>query len=192
MTISANFPLILAVSRPNIRPFGLAVARPTRKHKEITVKALTLGALGAALLTLGLGAQAQQLDIADQVKYRQAGYAFMSWNMGKIKAQVIDGSVPYDAGQVQAAANAIAGIANAGMGALFSPGSAREDIGEDTRLKASFFQNLEEAGRLGKDFNVAANNLANAAQSGDQAAVKTAFGALGKSCKACHDQFRHD
>jgi cytochrome c556 len=37
---------------------------------------------------------------------------------------------------------------------------------------------------------MASRELAMAAESGDPAAVKTAFGATGKACKACHDEFR--
>lgn len=154
------------------------------------MKALLIGGLSAALLAAG--AQAQQLDPEDQVKYRKAGYQFMSWNMGKIKAQVIDGSAPFDPLQVQSAANAIAAIANSGMGALYSPGTSRAELGEQTRLKAEFFDNLDKASELGKNFNIAANKLASAAASGDQGAIKAAFGETGKTCKGCHDQFRHD
>ena len=31
-----------------------------------------------------------------------------------------------------------------------------------------------------------------AAKTGDVAAIRAAFGETGKSCKACHDQFRKD
>ncbi|MFC3607608.1 c-type cytochrome [Stutzerimonas tarimensis] len=154
------------------------------------MKALIVGGLSAVILAAGLAAQAQQPDIEDQIEFRQAGYKFMSWNMGKIKAQVIDGSVEYDPLQVQAAANAIAAISNSGMGALFSPGSSRAEMGEITALRPEFFQNLDEAGRLGRNFNVAANNLASEAASGDQARIRRAFGEVGQTCKACHDEFR--
>lgn len=41
-----------------------------------------------------------------------------------------------------------------------------------------------------KMFSDAAPKLHAAANAGDAAAVKTAFGDVGKSCKNCHDQFR--
>lgn len=154
------------------------------------MKALIVGGLSAAILTASLAATAQQLDIEKQIEFRQAGYKFMSWNMGKIKAQVIDGDVEYNPLQVQAAANTIAAISNSGMGALFSPGSSRAEMGEITALRPEFFENLNEAGKLGRNFNVAANNLASEAASGDQARIRKAFGEVGQTCKACHDQFR--
>lgn len=41
-----------------------------------------------------------------------------------------------------------------------------------------------------KMFSDAAPKLHAAANAGDVAAIKTAFGDVGKSCKNCHDQFR--
>jgi cytochrome c556 len=153
------------------------------------VKAIIIGGLSAVLAAVSLSATAN-VTVEDQIRYRQAGYQFLSWNMGKIKAQVIDGSVPFDAAQVQAAANAIAAIANSGMGALYSPESVQGKAPVKTRLKPEFFQNLEKAGQIGGQFVQAANTLASEAASGDQARIRKAFGDVGASCKACHDNFR--
>lgn len=153
------------------------------------MKAIIIGGLSAVLAAVSLSATAN-VTVEDQIKYRQAGYQFLSWNMGKIKAQVIDGSVPFDAAQVQAAANAIAAIANSGMGALYSPESVQGKAPVKTRLKPEFFQNLEKAGQIGGQFVQAANTLASEAASGDQARIRKAFGDVGASCKACHDNFR--
>ncbi|WP_313306773.1 c-type cytochrome [Stutzerimonas balearica] len=115
--------------------------------------------LGAAAALLASTAVQAQMKPEEMVETRQAGYQFMSWNMGKIKAQVIDGKEPFDQAKVAAAADVIAAIANSGMGSLF---------------------------------NTAANQLASVAKSGDQAAIKKAFGDVGASCKSCHDKFRAD
>lgn len=156
------------------------------------MKALMMSTLGASALLACLYAQAQ-VSPEDQIEYRQAGYSFMSWNMGKIKALVMENSADLDAKQteqVQSAANAIAAIANSGMGALYGQGTAQDKMGDKTRLKAEFFQNMEEAGKLAHNFNAAANKLAAEAATGDKAKIKVAFGELGGTCKACHDQFR--
>ncbi|MCQ4298219.1 cytochrome c [Pseudomonas stutzeri] len=148
------------------------------------------GAMAAVLLA-STAVQAQ-MKPEEMVETRQAGYQFMSWNMGKIKAQVIDGKEPYDQAKVAAAANAIAAIANSGMGSLYSPDTTTEQLGKATRLKPEFFQNLDEAGQIGRNFTAAANHLAKVAAEGDQAAIKKAFGDVGGSCKSCHDKFRAD
>ena len=154
------------------------------------MKAMMISALAGALLA-STAAQAQ-LKPEEQVEIRQAGYQFMAWNMGKIKAQVIDGKDPYDQAKVAAAANAIAAIANSGMGALYSPDTTTAQLGKQTRLKPEFFDNLEEAGRIGGEFVKNANQLASVAAGNDQAAIKKAFGDVGGSCKSCHDKFRAD
>ncbi|MCQ4264714.1 cytochrome C [Stutzerimonas stutzeri] len=148
------------------------------------------GAVAAALLA-STAVQAQ-MKPEEMVETRQAGYQFMSWNMGKIKAQVIDGKEPYDQAKVAAAANAIAAIANSGMGSLYSPDTTTAQLSKATRLKPEFFQNLDEAGQIGRNFTAAANQLAKVAAEGDQAAIKKAFGDVGGSCKSCHDKFRED
>ncbi len=146
-------------------------------------------ALGVIAVSLA-GVAAAQVKPEDQIKFRKAGYSFMSWNMGKIKAQVVEGSVPFNKDQVAAAAAAIAGIANSGMGQLYGPGTDRDVGNQKTRVKPELFQNMEEVGKLAKNFNMAANDLAKVAADGDQATIKAAFGKLGESCKACHDKFR--
>lgn len=152
------------------------------------MKALLMGAMAAALLATT--AAHAQMKPEDMVEARKAGYHFMAWNMGKIKAQVIDGKEPFDQAKVAAAANAIAAIANSGMGALYSPETTTEQLGKATRLKPEFFQNLDKAGQIGRDFTVAANQLASVAADGDRATIKKAFGDVGGSCKSCHDNFR--
>ncbi|ENO89184.1 c-type cytochrome [Thauera linaloolentis] len=145
-------------------------------------------ALGILALSIA-GTASAQVKPEDQIKYRQAGYSFMAWNMGKIKAN-LDGE--YNAQQVQAAANAIAAIAGSGMGALYGPGTDKDIGNRKTRVKPEFFQNMEDVGKIATNFNAAAASLAKAAAEGDKAAVQKAFGETGGSCKACHDKYRAD
>jgi len=150
-----------------------------------------LRATVASCLSLGVAGIAVAADLKpeEQIETRQAGYTFMSWNMGKIKAN-LDGD--FSQTQVSAAANAIAGIANSGMGALYGPGTDK-DIGDvKTRVEPALFTEPEEVGRVATAFVEAANNMAEVAAMGDPAEVKEAFGQLGKSCKGCHDKFRQE
>jgi hypothetical protein len=92
--------------------------------------------------------------------------------------------------QVIAAANVVAATANSGMGALFGPGTDKPIGDVKTRVKPELFTEGENVGKLAGDFTAAANNLAKVAATGDAAAMKTAFGEMGKACKACHDRYR--
>lgn len=128
--------------------------------------------------------------IEDQIRFRQAAYSFVAWNNGKIKKQVVDQPDTYNKEQVIAAANAIAAVANSGLGALFGPGTDKGTGFRPTQLKPEFFQQPDEARRLAQAFNTAANDLARIAQTGDVAAIKTQFGKLSETCKSCHNAFR--
>jgi cytochrome c556 len=142
---------------------------------------LGIAALGVASTALA------DLKPEEQIQYRQAGYSFMSWNMGKIKSN-LEGD--YNAEQVAAAANAIAAIANSGMGALFGPGTEKDVGNVKTRVKPDLFENMDDVGKIAGNFVAAADNLAKVADGGDEVEVSNAFGKLGESCKACHDKYR--
>ena len=145
----------------------------------------------AVALSIAAGASAQ-VKPEDQIKYRKAGYSFMSWNMDKIKAQVIDNPGSFNKDQVLAAANVIAAIANSGMGALYGPGTDKDVGNQKTRVKPEFFQQSDEVKKLALAFIKESNELQKVAATGDAAAIKAQFGKTGESCKACHDKFRKD
>lgn len=144
--------------------------------------------LGLMTLTLAATAQAQ-MKVEDAIKARQSAYGTMGWSMGRIKAN-LDGT--YNKEDVVKAANVIQAIANSGMGALYVPGSDKGKGWAETRLKPEFFSEGAKVGKIATEFNQAANELAKVAATGDAAAVKTAFGKVGASCKSCHDDFRKD
>ena len=146
----------------------------------------------ACLLSLaGLAlAHDQGTPAEEMIKNRQAGYAFMAWNMGKIKAQVVEGSVPFNKDQVAAAANVIAATANSGMGALYGPGTDKGSAHVKTHVKPEFFQQPDKVKEVALAFAKEANELAKVAATGDQAAIKAQFGKTGEACKSCHDKFR--
>jgi cytochrome c556 len=153
------------------------------------MKTLQKSVLAGIALTVLAGAVLAQMKPEEQIKNRQASYRFMAWNMGKIKAN-IDGQ--YNATQVTAAANAIAAVANSGLGALFGPGTDKGTGFHETHVKPAFFKEGDKVKELAIAFNKEANELQTVAAMGDAAAVKEQFGKLGKTCKACHDKYREE
>jgi cytochrome c556 len=143
-------------------------------------------ATGLALSVVA-GTAISQMKVEDAITFRQSGYKFMAWNMGRIKANV-EGQ--YNKDQVMQAANAIQAIANSGMGQLFVPGSDHGKGWKETRVKKDFFTDKEGVGKVAKAYIEAANEMAKVAATGDAAAVKTQFGKLGETCKGCHDKYR--
>lgn len=154
------------------------------KTKTMKIKLALALLLSTATLVATAG------PIEDQIKYRQAAYAFLGWNTAKIKAQAIDKPETFSKEEVIAAANAIAATANSGLGALYGAGTDQGTGWKKTRLKPEFFQKQDEAKKLATDFNREANEFAKVAESGDIVQIKAKFGKLSQSCKACHDSFR--
>jgi cytochrome c556 len=143
---------------------------------------------GFALIAV-VGTTFAQMKPEDQIKARQAGYRFMAWNMGKIKAN-IDGQ--YNKDQVIAAANVVAAVANSGMGALFGPGTDKGTGFHETHVKPEFFKEGDKVKEVAMAYIKEANELAKVAATGDAAAVKAQFGKTGEACKACHEKFRKE
>ncbi len=148
------------------------------------MKAKLLLALVSVALT---GTAVAQVKPEDAIKYRQSGYAFMAWNMGRIK-QNVEGNFNKD--EVVKAANAIQAIANSGMGALYLPGTDKGKGWEDSRAKPEIWTDKEKMGKVATEFVKEANEMAKVAAGGDAAAVKAQLGKLGGTCKGCHDDFK--
>ena len=147
------------------------------------VAALLLGSFA------GVVPAQQGLKPEEMIKIRKAGYGFMAWNMGKIKAN-LEGT--YNKEQVLASANVIAATAGSGMGALFGPGTEKDVAGQKTRVKPEFFKEPDKVKELAMAYIKEANELQKVAATGDVAAIKVQFGKTGESCKACHEKFRND
>lgn len=128
--------------------------------------------------------------IEEQIRFRQSAYSFAAWNVGKIKSQVVDHPETFNKDAVAAAANAIAAVANSGLGALYGEGTDQGIGWKQTRLKPEFFQKKTEVTVAANTFNEAANELAKVAATGDVSAIKVQFGKVGESCKGCHDLAR--
>ncbi len=151
-------------------------------------KNITRAAIGIIAISAAAVAHAQMTS-EDAIRHRQSGYDFIAWNMGKIGAQM-EGKAPYNQAQIQAAANAIAAIANSGMGSLYVPGSDKGTGWHESKLKPSFFEQTDKAGEVAVNFVKQANKLQEVADAGDKDAIKAQFGEVGKTCKACHDDYR--
>ncbi|ESS72407.1 cytochrome c prime [Methyloglobulus morosus KoM1] len=128
--------------------------------------------------------------VEEQIRFRQSAYSFLGWNTGKIKKQVVDNPESFNKDYVAAAANAIAAVANSGLGELYGPGTDQGIGWKQTRLKPEFFQKKDEVTAAANKFNEAANGLAKVAAAGDKVAIKEAFGKVTESCKGCHDLVR--
>jgi cytochrome c556 len=154
------------------------------KHQLKMLPAVLVVALSATALAHEVQAQAKP---EDQIRWRQSAYQVLSWNSGRIKAN-LEGQ--YNKEDVVKAANTIAALANSGMGALFAPGTEQGKGWHETHAKPELFKEGKRVGELAGNFAREANELAKVAATGDAVAVREQYGKLGKTCKACHDDFK--
>lgn len=148
-------------------------------------KKLALSLLLAASATAAIAG-----PIEEQIRFRQSAYSFLAWNTSKIKKEVVDHPETFNKDYVAAAANAIAAVANSGLGELYGEGTDQGIGWQKTRLKPEFFQKKAEVTAVANTFNEAANELAKVAATGDINLIKTQFGKVTESCKGCHDLIR--
>ena len=144
-------------------------------------------ALGLALVVSAAAFAQQAPKPENLIKWRQSAYQVLGWNSGRIKAS-LEGQ--YNKDEVIKAANVIAVLANSGLGALYAPGTEQGKGWHDTSAKPELFRDGVIVGELAGHFAREANELARLAATGEAAAVKSKFGKLGQTCKACHDDYK--
>jgi len=145
--------------------------------------------LAAALAITGTALAQQAPKPENLIKWRQSAFQVVAWNAGRIKASLDAG---YDKDQVLRSANAIAAIANSGLGSLFPAGTETGKGWHDTTVKADAFTSPAKFAEHGGAFARESGELVRLVSSGaDAAAVKDQFGKLQKTCKSCHDDFRN-
>ncbi len=142
--------------------------------------ALIAGALifSGALFSSGVHAA------EDSLKVRKEGFEATKKSFGAIKKILEEGS---DLSGAAASAQSINAFAKQ-VPALFPAGS---DKGE-TKAKAAVWSNGADFGVKAQAFEAETAKLVQAVASGDKAAVQKQFGAVGGTCKACHDTYRSE
>jgi cytochrome c556 len=137
-------------------------------------------------VALSMPANAQFAKPEDAVKYRKATLTVIGAHFSRIGAMA-NGRVPFDAKVAADNADLVAALAKQPWTA-FGEGT---DKGE-TRAKPEIWKDAAKFKDAADKFQAEALKLQAAAKTGNLDAVKTAFGATGASCKACHDNFRKD
>jgi cytochrome c556 len=121
------------------------------------------------------------------IKWRQSAYQVIAWNSGRLKAALAGN---YDVHEVRSAANALAAVANSGLGALFAPGTADGKGWRETTARDQVFSDPERFNALTEEFAREASTLARLAASGDRKTVNDQFLKVAQACKTCHDKYR--
>lgn len=119
------------------------------------------------------------------MKQREANMKALGDAAGKVGKSFQSGSP--DLNVIRQAAAQIANLAPK-VGSWFPAGTG-PDVGK-TRAKPEIWQKPEDFLLKAHDFSQAATDFNDAAKLGDMNRIKVTFGAMGKTCKACHDLYR--
>jgi len=131
------------------------------------------------------GAYAQFAKPEYAIKYRKAVMFLIAQHFGRMGAMVKE-KVPYNQEVFAKNAMLVQTLSRLPWEAAMVPGT---DSG-DTTLNSEVFMKPAEFKEISQDFETQTAKLVSLAQSGDFTATKSQFGEVGKSCKACHTQFR--
>jgi len=148
-------------------------------------KSLALLAALAALTALPAAAQFQKPE--DAIKYRQGAFTIMGNHMARIGAMA-QGRTPFDAKVAADNAAIVLTVSRLPFGA-FGEGT---DKGMPHRAKAEIWKDNAKFKAAAEKMIGEVTKLEAAAKAGSLDGMRSAFGAVGASCKACHDDFRAD
>mgnify|MGYP001765161406 CR=1 FL=1 len=150
------------------------------------MKATLVATLAVATAVLSTPAMAQFQKPEDAIKYRKAVMSIQATHFGRIGAMA-SGRVPFDA---KVAADNAAIVES--MSKLPWPAFGAGTDKGDTRALPAIWTEQVKFKEAGDKMQAEVSKLAAAAKTGNLDAVKTAFGAAGQTCKACHDDFRKE
>jgi cytochrome c556 len=145
----------------------------------------------AAAVAVAAAAGAAVADPAeDAVLARQGFFKLLGAEIGPLAAMA-KGEAPYDAGKAAAHGADLAALAGYALPQLFIDGTSQDDLKGKTWAKPDIW--LDKADFTAKFTALQTAVSANAGKlGGGRAELGAALGAIGATCKACHDAYRAD
>jgi cytochrome c556 len=122
------------------------------------------------------------------IKARQGEMQLRSFNAGPLFAMA-KGDIDYDTNLANMLAGNLKLLNDLNNSRAWPEGSDTENYPGKTTALPKIWTTYPEIAEYGKKYVMAVNELAAAAGNGRDA-LKSKIGALGKACKACHDEFR--
>jgi cytochrome c556 len=149
------------------------------------MKSLLVASAAVVGLLSSLPAAAQFRNAEEAIKYRQSVMVLQNFHLGRIFAMA-NGRMPFDA-KVAAEDAALLNTIDKLPFVAYGEGT---DKGANTRAKPEVWKDRAKFEAAAKKMQEEVVKLDAAAKTGNLDAIKTAAGAAGGACKACHDDFR--
>jgi cytochrome c556 len=137
----------------------------------------------ALLTTLPAAAQYRNADAA--IKYRQSAMSLQGNHMARIFAMV-NGQVPFDAKTMNENIEIVSMLNTRAQFAAFIEGSDKGN----TRAKPEIWTEKDKFAAAVAKSQSDVDKLVAAGKTGNLDQIKAAAGAVGQSCKACHDAYQ--
>lgn len=150
------------------------------------MKRLVLAAAAVAGLATALPAAAQFQKPEDAIKYRKAAFTVMANHFGRIAAMA-NGRAPFDAAAAQANADLVVTMSKLPYAGFIDGTSSG-----DTKAKPEIWSERDKFNAAAGKMQEEVVKLNAAAKTGNLDQIKAAVGEVGKSCKACHDNYRKE
>jgi cytochrome c556 len=139
-------------------------------------------------LTLTASTFAADDPLLKAIKARQAQMQLRSFNVGPLFGMA-KGKIEYNAELAAKLAGNLKLMLDLDNSRAWAKGSDNENYPGKTIALPKIWTTYPEIADYGKKFAMAVNELAAVAGNGRDA-LKSKIGAVGKSCKGCHDEFR--
>lgn len=148
---------------------------------------LCLMIIGLALAAPGFAAKDPNLKL---IKARQGEMQLRSFNVGPLFGMA-KGKMEYNAELAATLANNLKTQLELDMGRAWKKGTGNDAYSGKTTALPKIWTTYPEIADYGKKYAKAINELAAVAGNGVDS-LKAKMGAVGKSCKGCHDEFREE
>ncbi len=139
-------------------------------------------------LTLAAPVFAGKDPLKNAIKARQGEMQLRAFNVGPLFGMA-KGKIEYDADLAKKLARNLKLMLDLDNGRAWAKGSDIDSYMGDTTALPKIWTTYPEISKYGKKYVAAVNELATVAGDGRDA-LKSKMGAVGKSCKGCHDEFR--
>ena len=116
---------------------------------------------------------------------RQSYFALVGMTFGPM-GDMVKGKIDWDQATFERWARDLAAVSTYNVERGFAPGSEEGK----TRAKPEIWLDLEEFGEHLEELRAETAKLAEVAKTGDRDAIQAQFGATGKACKGCHDEYK--
>lgn len=153
------------------------MSNPFRKRAAVLASAAALAMSPLALSHLD--------EDAFHQSYRQSYFALLGANFGPIGAMV-KGEMPWNQEQLQGFTDDLVAVTTLNILRGFPEGS---DKGT-TRAQPDIWENLNDFASKFDDLKAEVETLQTTVAGGDRSAIAEQVGAVGQSCKACHDDYK--